>query len=144
MNKRNPQQEFEELRAGQLSAIDWPHEISIEVKNLLEKAMLYTSIMGTRCPQQTYRNLIKWERPFKLGEITIIIDILIGATPIELNQSLVENLEMLENIIYPLREKWRDIDDVLSKKIMDKLNVQLQITRGVPESKKLFIPVSHR
>lgn len=128
---------FDQMRAEQLAAVEYPHELGDNFLKHLRKALMYNSFDRLQCPYETYRVMVFMHRKPRLVEVQLMCRVLEAATPIELEQQHVkENIEFLDNVVCPIRMICNDIDMELSEKIKSEVEVKCRITQGVPENKK--------
>lgn len=136
---KTPQQSLDEQMAQALSVNDFPMEKLPEVfKELFHKALPFNSKMNIGAHPLTWRNFILFERPFKMTEMALALDVMERATPNEMGQSLLENEKMLWDIIYPIRLIYQGIEEEIEKPIAAKINAQVKISNSAPLGKKLF------
>lgn len=133
--KLNPQQAFEQERKLVLSKTEflWDFE---PIRGILKKAMKFTSCQKTGLPFDSYKNLITFERSFFMPEISVMINILMGATPIELDMTVEENLEFVEKLCVPMVEAWRKMDDEISGPLYRKHTTLARLK--TPPGKELY------
>lgn len=100
-----------------------------EFFSLLKKALLFNSISRLKCSAATYENFIFNNRDFLMSEMYLAIECLSVATPIEMEQSLEENFQMLRDVIEPMKKAWAFVYDEtsekLKKQISDKYSVDI-------------------
>lgn len=136
---RTPQQELDAQMAQALSVNDFPMERLPEgFKELFHKALPFNSKMNIGSHALTWRNFILFERPFKMTEMALALDVMERATPVEMGQSLIENEKMLWDIIYPIRLMYDEMEAEIEKPIAAKINAQVKISNSAPIGKKLF------
>lgn len=136
---KTPQQAYEEQRALALSTQDFPADkIHESFKELLHKALPFNSKLNVGAHPLTWRNFIKFERPFKLTEFKLALDVLERATPKEMGQTLEENEDMLLKIVYPMVASWDAIDEEISEKIKREIDTKVKLDLSAPIGKKLF------
>lgn len=136
---KTPQQELDEQMAKAMAVTDFPMESLPEsFKELFHKALPFNSKMNTGAHALTWRNFILFERPFKMPEIALALDVLERATPVEMTQTLLENQNMLWDIVYPIRLMYQKIEEDIQKPIEAKINAQVKITMAAPLGKQLF------
>lgn len=136
---KTPTEARNEALALKLSTTDFPMEQLPEVfKELFHKALPFNSKMNIGSHPLTWRNFIKFERPFKMTEMALALDVLERATPVEMGQSLDENEKMLWDIVYPIRLIYQGIEDELVKPIEAEINAKVKISMAAPIGKKLF------
>ena len=136
---KTPQQELESRMAHALSVTDFPMEKLPEVfKELFHKALPCNSKMNIGSHALTWRNFILFERPFKMTEMALALDVMERATPKEMEQSLIENEKMLWDIIYPIRLIYQGIEEGLQKPIENEINTKVKISNSAPIGHKIF------
>lgn len=122
--KKQANLELEKRRAEIFATTKFPLDLS-PLKVLLNKAMKVTSNFNTGTNRFTYRNLVTFERPFFMSECIVLFAILKGATPKDLGQTLEENLQFLEEKVYPLEDEWARISGEIATPIMREINSRL-------------------
>lgn len=149
MKRETANEMFERLRLQTLASTfflfekDLPEGITVDkIKDLLHKALKYNSIARLKCSIATYHALINFDRDFVLIELDLIISILQHATPIEMEQTLEENLLMQKDIVEPLHTQLSVLTNQLCEPIKRKVETHFRISQGVPDSKKLIVPNS--
>lgn len=128
------QQEIENawrMRMGEvLPKTEFPDEnLSEEYVALLQKALQYNSIMRLKCSLEAYENMCIKKRPFTMEEIALCNEVLMAATPKELDQSLEENYNMLKTVVDDCITKYKVIFDSISVKL--RREVEAKIKAGI-------------
>lgn len=129
---------LKQRRAQALATREFPKKDWDNVKPILHKAMSYCSVHTIGCHKFTYENFVTFKRPFFMLEVQLMMTILKGATPIELGQTLEENLAMLTNIVDPIEDEWMKIDDEITIPIEREIETKLKIDKVVPLGQKIF------
>lgn len=134
-----PEEVLQRETAKVVAITQFPQEeISEGFKETLHKAMMYTSQYRLGCHDLTYEAFIKFNRPFFMVEMQLALNIIKGATPIELNQTLEENLEILQKVHKPMFAKWKEIEDGIKEPIIAKINKQIEVQSKAPKGKSTF------
>lgn len=90
--------------AGIITTTIFPStEIHPDFFRLVKQAMLTNCIVRVKCHKETWKRLAGLtERDMFMPEVYLGLEILRHATPQEMNQTLKENVDMIENVCEPM------------------------------------------
>jgi hypothetical protein len=138
-----PEELFKKIKIQKLTTTQFPNEdLHIDCKDLVRKAMKFNSIQRLRCHMSTFENLVTFERIFFMYEMDLLLEILRAATPVEMEQTLEENIKMLKEVVEPMRGKWHEIVEKVDVEVAREVETKFRVASQSPEQKQsgILIP----
>jgi hypothetical protein len=135
----SPQEMYDDKRAQALASSHYPPDwIHKDFLKLLHDALRYCSLHKVGCHYLTWKQMINPERVFYMAEMDLCFLILKGATPFELGQTLEQNIEMHENVLKPMSEKWYQLENDICEPIKREIEVKIKLSNSAPIGKKII------
>jgi hypothetical protein len=127
---------YAEACAKRFSAEVWEEQIPDSIKEVFRSAMKYNSLHRLKVPLKSYEAMISFSRSFYLIEADIFLQVLLAATPIELNIDLEKYLNLMI-VVSDMRERYIAFEQEIRKDESEKLKIRLGL-QGKP--KTLILP----
>lgn len=139
---KKSQEDFHKMRIEKIAKVNFDIsniENYEKFKELVMKALRFNSLARVKCHYSTWKKLSSFpNESFKLMEIELACDILENSTPSEMEMSLVEYNEMIENFVISIKTEIAGIIMSIDDKIKREIDAKLIASKSIPIGKSLF------
>ena len=133
----SPEQFKKAKRAERMIKTSFPFSnFQPEIADILKIAMVHNSMFKVGCSFETWKKLCLFgeQHNYSVADAELVINVILAATPIEMKQSLADNIKMIEFI-----QPTRDLFNGAHENVMKEVNRELEVLSRIQIPNKKII-----